>query len=99
MMKMHPVTCVPLDEASTTLELPLANWRTHIAMHSSLTGGDTIITHSDDVKEGTVSISFDVPKDIKLNDDEEIPEYYVCHIAGPKFVGAGIHVSSISLLP
>jgi len=91
LMKQHHVTCVPLEETSAVL--PLANLRTHIFAHSSLTGGDVCITHSDDVEEGTVAIKFELPKDFSVvsEDDDETPENYLCYVVGPKFVGAGIH--------
>lgn len=89
MMKMHPVTCVPLGEDHYSISLPLTNLRTHIGLHGSLTGGDTHVIHSDEVEEGTALISFEMPKDVEYNLED--PELFVCHVSGPKFVGLGIH--------
>jgi len=89
MMKHHPITCVPLTEDEYSVSLPLANEHTHIGLHPSLTGGDASITHSDDVPEGTAVISFELPGDTEFNMED--PELYVCHVAGPKFVGLGVH--------
>ncbi|KAG9002827.1 hypothetical protein FRB94_003630 [Tulasnella sp. JGI-2019a] len=90
--KSHPVTCVPLEEGSdASLTLALASQRTHIGLHHSVTGADFHVTHSDAVEEGNVAFKFDLPKDITFTDDEGVPEYFVCSIAGPKFVGVGIH--------
>jgi len=91
MVKHHPVTCVPLEGAHHSIQLPLLQHSTHINLHKSLNGGDTHIVHSDDVKEGTAVISFDLPEGVKLTDDDETPELFVCDITGPKFVGVGIH--------
>jgi hypothetical protein len=89
MMKHHPVTCVPLAEDHYSISLPLANAYTHIGLHPSLTGGDSRITHSDDVPEGTAIISFELAKDPEHNIEDS--ELFACHIAGPKFIGAGVH--------
>jgi len=90
-VKSHPIVCVPIEGGDASLTLPLDNRRTHIGLHESLTGGDIHITHSDAVEEGNVAFTFDLPKDVKYTDEEETPEYYICHVSGPRFVGVGIH--------
>ncbi|KAG8862614.1 hypothetical protein FRB96_001173 [Tulasnella sp. 330] len=90
-IKSHPVTCVPLEDANGSLTLPLANQRTHIGLHQSLTAGDIHVTHSEAVEAGHVAFQFDLPKEINYTDDEETPEYFICSISGPKIVALGIH--------
>jgi len=91
-IKSHPVTCVPIEEgADISLTLPLASQRTHIGLHQSVTAGDIHVTHSEAVEAGHVAFQFDLPKDMNYTDDEETPEYFVCSVDGPRFVGVGIH--------
>jgi hypothetical protein len=89
--KRHPIICVPVTDTTTTVELPLAKRFTRIGLHPSLTSGESHIIHSDDVKDGSVSITFELPKDSELTDDDDEAKLFVCHIAGPKFVGLGVH--------
>ncbi|KAG9048892.1 hypothetical protein FS837_011801 [Tulasnella sp. UAMH 9824] len=89
--RTHPIICVPITDTTTTVDLPLFNFRTHLSLHPSLTSNDVKITHSDKVANHTVSISFDLPKDTELRDAEDDAKYFACHIAGPKFVSLGVH--------
>ncbi|KAG8945713.1 hypothetical protein FRC04_000572 [Tulasnella sp. 424] len=89
--KTHPIICVPITDSTTTVELPLANFRTHLSLHPSLTSNDVKVTHSDKVANHTVSVSFDLPKDAELRDAEDDAKFFVCHIAGPRFVALGVH--------
>ena len=58
-MKEHPITCVPVADTTTSLELPLAHFA-RLGLHPSLTTGESKIVHSEEVKEGTVVIEFEL---------------------------------------
>ncbi|KAG8897746.1 hypothetical protein FRB99_007961 [Tulasnella sp. 403] len=51
----------------------------------------THVIHSNDVEDGHVEITFDLPKDAQLTDEAGDAELYSCHIAGPRFVALGVH--------
>jgi len=89
-IKAHPIVCVPVTEALTTIELPLHKG-SHIGVHPSLARGDAHILYSPDVTNHTAIITFQLADSVELMDAEGDAELFACHVNGPKYTGLGIH--------
>ena len=85
---------MPVTSVSNDITLPLATNYTKIFLHNSLSTGDVHIIHSDKVANGTVSISYTLPKEALL-EEEPVDELFACSIVKPRGVGFGLFVSTI----